>query len=163
MLAKVKIIVNEMEPYREKYALWSILFVQVDDVCFPSQQWNDATSAVLSVWVQEMIRLITGVTDQVRLPFMDGDFEVVLNRLEQENISSKFIKSESIVMWEDNLDIRYFARQLLSATSKLEVYYAKNFDSYQMKQLTSGSNQLRAVMNKSFTKNTLPKNKPANS
>lgn len=146
MRDKIKIVLDETEPYQERYALWSILFVQVDDICFPSQQWYDATSAVLSIWLQEIIRLIGGSSNCVRLPFMDGDYEISLARLDHENFSAKFLKSETLILWEGEPDVYYFARQLLSVVGRLRAYYASNSASPQMKELSSFSDKLRMVL-----------------
>lgn len=146
MREKMQIILDDMERYQESYALWSVLFVRVKDICFPSHRWYDATSAVLSIWQQEIIRLISGSADCVRLPFMDGDYEIVLTRSDHEIVSAKLLMPDALAVWEGELDFIYFSRQLLSAVGKLRAYYSNNLDSPQMRELSSLADRLRITM-----------------
>ena len=66
------------------------LYVTLGIACFPEEDWVEVVDATLELWVPALTSFLTGHTDQCRLEFMDGPFEVRLLRKEETIIARFF-------------------------------------------------------------------------
>jgi len=71
-------------------AITGIVFWRVGSRSFPDGAWNDSIIVVLSWWVQAVRRLCGGSSTSEMLKFMDGPFEVRLQR-EDDTVSFIFV------------------------------------------------------------------------
>lgn len=146
MDCKMQVIIEQFEPYHERCPLWSILFVKIDEVCFPGKHWRDATSSVLSIWLDNIDKLLSGMTKSVYLPFMDGDYSLELTWQSQNQASVRFRGSNNIIMLEQEIDLQYFGRQILSAVGKMKKEYAAHLETYQLRELSKLAEKLRVTL-----------------
>lgn len=147
MSEKVRIVIDSFDPYRENFALWSRLYVEIGEDCFPCASWTDATSSVLSMWLHSINRYLLGNTDTVTLPFMDGDYAMQLEALPNGEALLRCTNGDAVTT-EQEIDVLYFARQLLAAVGKIEKQYEAHTDTPQIRELLSLANNLRNTINK---------------
>ncbi len=145
-MQKMQVIVEQCEPYRERYALWSVLYVKIDETCFPYESWLDATSAVLCIWLENMNKLLSGLRESVSLPFMDDDYSFSLTRSAHNCAVVRCYGPKNITVLEQEIDIFYFGRQLLSAVGKIEKYYVANLNTPQLKELSNLADKFRVTL-----------------
>lgn len=148
VLQTMQIILDEFEPFQSKLALWSVIYVKIGETCFPGNQWQDATSSVLQMWIDEMIRLLYGGVDSIDLPFMDGDYCIRLVRQDTKQAIVSFIAPCEQIVLTEVVDLIYFARQLLSAASKIQNFYSAFRSSKQLQQLGVKTDILRLNLKK---------------
>ena len=145
---RIRIVLDDIETCQSKFPLWSILYVQVEDISFPDQQWFDATTSVLSLWFPRIASLLVGSTDWVQLPFMDGDYSIELKLLKPGCVFAQFVRPKHQIVWEGEADLRYFAKQLLSAEGKMRVFFADKQNNPQIEELDILAEFLRTVVRK---------------
>lgn len=64
-------------PTNSSDAFCTTFYVQIDDVCFPCDQWTDFTKSILSTWMENLIRNYKGYKSRKYcLYFMDGPFRI---------------------------------------------------------------------------------------
>ena len=56
------------------------IYVQVGDLCFPSEQWTDFADQVLSMWAEQLISA-KGRDGNYTLPFEDGPFWIKAEKI----------------------------------------------------------------------------------
>lgn len=143
---KMRILVHDFEKYRDNFALWGIICVNMRDQYFPDEQWRDATSSILQMWVPNITRLVNGVTDKCTLYFMDGDYRIELLILQRGRVYVECIASGKSVLIESTVDLFHFARQILSAVERMKIYYSEYLDSRTFQELTYETTQLRNAL-----------------
>ena len=121
-MAKVRIIIDDLSPRREQFSLWSIIYVKVNETCFPDDAWSDATSSVLVIWNTNTYKLLCGCAKYCELPFMDGDFEIKLTATEKRLAQMSLCQDENEIEHFDDVDLLYFVRQLIAASTKVLEY-----------------------------------------
>ena len=64
-------------PTNSSDAFCTTFYVQIDDICFPYDQWTDFTKSILSTWTENLIRNHRGYKSRkYSLYFMDGPFRI---------------------------------------------------------------------------------------
>jgi hypothetical protein len=62
-------------------AIWGRIFLDFGDKKFPDPYWDDLTTPILSAWLDAVSRLISRIDTSAAISFMDGPFEVRLDRI----------------------------------------------------------------------------------
>lgn len=145
MRERLKIVIDQIEPYRDRYALWSMLFIQIGEICFPAKNWRDATSSVLAIWLANGNALLSGTAESALLPFMDGDYALLL-----KGSCVQCLGPRGTVILTQEIDLRYFCRQLLSAVGKIKKQYSDHTDAPQIRELTTLANKLSKTFAKMY-------------
>lgn len=106
----------------ETESIWGIIYVKTGNTCFPSDDWDDFLSDVLSMWLWDIAGIISG---ECKMPydlyFMDGAYQIRLFPTDRENvISAKFLRDNTILeMVDEDIHFQEFVRQLLDAAQRL--------------------------------------------
>lgn len=93
-----------------------IIYVEADGIFFPDSSWFDLPAGVLDIWSQTLSRYLTGLQQKAVLPFMDGDDALQLIRQDSGDNLIQFLAGRT-VQWEGLVDLLYFSRQILRASS----------------------------------------------
>ena len=112
----MRLVVSDFEKYRDGFPLWSTIYLQTGERCYPCEGWVDATSAILEMWINDIIGLINGTEKSKYLHFMDGDYVMQLIKHSGTAIVVKFFDQKGEVI-AGTVDLLFFALQLLSADS----------------------------------------------
>ena len=142
---KLQLLVRDFEKYRDGFPLWSIMYVKINNSCFPDDQWWDATSSVLEMWASTLVAFAQGYEDSCILDFMDGDYAIRLERLDTECIKAEFQKSGNTISRFDSIDLLHFIRQVLSATEKLKNCSPEILNTRMFERLLYEVNKLRII------------------
>ena len=145
-MQKIRIIVDSFEEFQDRIALWSRIYLTAGEFCFPSNCWTDATSAMLVMWADNISNILTGATSAAELFFMDGEYTVVLETTSLLEGHMRFLgpNGEIGVLYE--VDLMYFARQVLSACAKVTNHYQEFYNAYQLQELTDAAEYLRKII-----------------
>lgn len=127
-------------------------YVQLDDITFPSEQWIDLSASVMEMWLLEMNNHFLSVQPVSILCFMDGDYEIHLQRISNHCSAANLIGPDGKVFHSANIDSLYLARQILSASSKLINALPENTCSEQIEKINELSQKLRSTIHR-VTKN----------
>ena len=145
-MEKMRICVEEFDTYKDPFPLWSIIYICYGTSCFPSDQWWDATSAILEIWIYNVCRLLSGEASRCELNFMDGEYAVELTMATRYEASIVLHDEDSVKPLDGNVDILYFARQLLSASEKTLIAYQGEVGQPASQRLASASDKLRLLI-----------------
>lgn len=145
-MEKMRLIVADFETIKGNRPAWSTIYLECGRYCFPDNQWTDATSAVLEMWIGEIYRLIRKTTDSAILYFMDGDYSICLNLLDNETAIAKWIAPNNTLVLSRTINLCHFARQLLSAVGKLTAHHSTHSQSPELQALIKNAELLRASL-----------------
>jgi len=143
---KLMVTVDCIEPPNGRFPIWSNLYIQYGLWAFPSENWNDATSAVLAMWMDNFTKLLQNANVAVELSFMDGDYRIEVQLKEGFQAQFSFFSGESCERVISQVDIQHFARQLLSASSKIAFVDSKQVLYPVKNELIDSSNHLRQAL-----------------
>lgn len=144
LMEKMRLIVQNFEEYRERFALWSELWVETDALSFPCPNWTDATTSVLEMWLTGMAGLLNGSASIATLHFMDGDYCIHLEKQSGSAAKATLTGPKDEMVAELTVDLLYFARQLLAAVGKLTQHYP---GAPQLQSVLQAAQTLRQAMN----------------
>lgn len=147
-MIKVRIIVGEFEAFQEHLSLWSLIYLQTDEFFFPSEVWTDATSSILVMWAENVSSILLGSSKSVELMFMDGDYTVVMEAISHVEGRMQFLGPNGQMGVLCDIDLVYFARQVLSACAKLSHHYQAFQNSHQLQELLNAADSLRKAIAK---------------
>lgn len=140
---KMKLIVNDFEEYRDQFSLWSTIFVQIGELCYPCDGWTDATSAILEMWTNSINAIITDTKSSENIYFMDGGYAIRLTKHGDTTAEAHFLNQKGEVFSAQTIDLIYFARQLLAAAGKMTQYYWNHLECPQIKRVLQAAEHLR--------------------
>ncbi len=117
-----------------------VISLQVGDVYFPEQDWNDFPVIVLGWWLTELLRLWHGelkAAEGVQCLFMDGDFYYTVSaRGERWLIECVDGRPDGEVVAEAEVDRTEFMKQIInSATQTLNACRAHRWHTADTKAL----------------------------
>lgn len=142
-MEKVQIVVRDFDTYREIFPLGSVYYIQIGIESFPSDCWTDLTTSVMSMWAENLSKMLLGIDSQITLFFMDGDYSIGLQKNEQSCAVMYCYGPNNIVMHKAYVDLLYFSRQLISAANVLLMNYSAYLDSQQLQEVISAIATLR--------------------
>ena len=71
----------------DNYAVWGNIYISINDVCFPDNEWFDAVSSILDMWTSVIIEFVSKKKKQCVLHFMDGPFLLILSKTNRDYIA----------------------------------------------------------------------------
>lgn len=145
-MIRMQVIVDSFEEFRENYPLWSKIYIKVGEYYFPEKEWTDATSSVLVTWAEQIISMMNDGTRMVELFFMDGNYSIRLIPISATESSVHLIGPNGLIISFNEVDVFYFARQVLSACGKLSKQYQTFYNAQQLQEVSSVAEQLRRLI-----------------
>ena len=139
---KLQVIVDRFEDSNGPSAIWSILCVSIGNRHFPDKAWYDATSSVLTMWLSQAKLLVQGSSLEETLYFMDGDYRLLLRTANQRAAKLCWIAGKSVVFCGE-VDLLYFARQLLAAVGKMQQHFRDKKELQPIQEISQAADQLR--------------------
>lgn len=125
-MQKVQIILDPCTIVITKGIVSSSFYLQLTPIEFPCQSWVDLSSSILEMWLYSINKHLLGLEEKTILYFMDGEFSVELERINSRMSLARFVEPNGYIRHSESIDIIYFSRQILSATSKI-IAYCSNF------------------------------------
>lgn len=101
---------------------WGTIYIKTDSTSFPCDNWYDALSAVLSMWLFETAVFISKKRKTAyKLYFMDGPYCIRLSPAERDNVISAELISNNTVINAIDKDIYFqeFIQQMLDTSQIL--------------------------------------------
>lgn len=124
-------------------SLWSVFFIQIDDVSFPCEDWWDNSSSILEMWICSIYEYLAGSIKNVTLYFMDGDFSIQLSNKNESSVLAKFIGPDETVYFSYTIDIYDFCKELLYASDKITHYISMDGNKILPPKMISLSNLVK--------------------
>ena len=143
---KVHLILSDFEKYRKGFPIWGIIYVKINDYCFPDDQWWDIATSVLEMWATNLFNFLYSHDDSCTLDFMDGDYSMIIRRLDATRISLNCKKSSDILLNSNSIDLNYFIRQILSGVERLKNSIPELIGSSAIERLLSSEDKLRKAL-----------------
>lgn len=125
-----------------------VIYVQLSERSFPSLRWYDLCASVLSMWLFTINRHLLGREDVATLYFMDGDYSLKLIRQNNRQSLMRFMEPNEVCVVESEIDIRYFARQMLAATAKIMDHFPQHRNCPNIREIAELSDVLRGTLRK---------------
>lgn len=142
----MKLIVESFDDSSSPFPIWSVVYVQVEDISFPCQQWYDATTSILVMWINAVSKLIAGTESEVILNFMDGDYSIRLVTNDGKRAAAFFYGPDSQIVSHNTIDLRYFGRQILSAVGKLRKHTSTLSEHRAVQEVITEAEVLRTII-----------------
>ena len=96
-----------------------VLVVRLGDHVFPDAQWDDFVPIILNWWLAEMTELVAARATNGRFRFMDGPYELQIDRDEARiRLVRKEIAGDDLIAG-DKIDLPAFAQSLLAAAESV--------------------------------------------
>lgn len=145
-MEKMQIVVSDFEKLNAQYPIWSIICLKFKDRSFPSEKWTDATSSILVIWINAILPLIYGAKNEVQLSFLDGDYSIRIKSYNEKEVFISCIDPNHQTVLHAQIGLKYFCRQMLSATSKLAQHFSDHMQSQQVFEVCAAAEKLRAAL-----------------
>ena len=145
-MKKMKLVVEHLEEPSGLLPIWSVVYVQVENVSFPSQHWYDATTSILVMWINSVSRLIARAESEATLNFMDGDYSIKLESHDGKQATASFQEPDKKIATHITIDLLYFGRQLLAAVGKLKEHTSAYLECRAVQEVIAESEYLRTII-----------------
>lgn len=146
-MEKVRVVVDEktleLTPLRR---VAGVIYVQLCERSFPSQCWYDLCASILSMWLLCVKRFLLGLDEITKLYFMSGDYTLTLIRQRNQQPLMRLTEPNDVCVMESEIDIQYFARQILAASSKIANHFPQHQDIRNIQEITEQANALRNAL-----------------
>lgn len=119
-MEKLQVIIDNIEEPKGDYPVWGRIYIKCEETTFPSEVWYDAASSILTMWLQNAGKLILQASNYECFCFMDGDYSIRVSSIDGVSACADFITPSGQTYSINDIDLRYFCRQLLSAAAKVE-------------------------------------------
>ena len=144
---KMRLVISEIEQYRRPFPVWSVIYVILSDKTFPDDTWWDASSSLLTYWSLSLIRLLCNSQTTCDLPFMDGDYEIRLTKLDEKKANAVFLASDEKIILSEEIDLLFFVRQILRAIEKIkQATEASILSSQELQEMSVAASKLRTML-----------------
>ena len=100
-----------------EFPIWGTICVECDGFYFPGEEWHDAVSSLLDMWLSEIIQYVNTGCDCCELDFMDGPFVICLNRLPEDYVCVSLIKRPGEVHRKFSVSLKNFVKELLNCVN----------------------------------------------
>lgn len=156
-MEKVRIVVDqetlELTPLQlvsgEVYERISgVIYVQLGDHPFPSPLWYDLCASILAMWLLTVNKHLLGRENVARLHFMDGNYSIELVYQNNRQSLMRFMEPNETCVLEREIDIRYFARQMLAASARIIDHFPQNRNSRNIQEISELTDVLRNTLRK---------------
>lgn len=148
-MEKMKLIVENFEESLSPFPIWSVVYVEIENVSFPCQQWYDATTSILATWINALSKLVAGAENEVILNFMDGDYAIRLESTDARQAVACFEEPGSDIVSHNTIDLLYFCRQLLAAVGRLREHISVFPEHRAVQEVIAEAEILRTIIKES--------------
>lgn len=147
ILEKVRIVVDEGTLKLTSLGQVSgVIYVQMSERSFPSQGWHDLCASILSMWLFSMNRYLLGLDETATLYFMDGDYALKLIHQSNQQTIVRFMEPNDVCCMESEIDIPYFAKQMLAASVKIVNHFPQHRDIRNIREIAERADALRDTL-----------------
>lgn len=98
-------------------SIWGKIYVEIDGAYFPDNEWYDAVSSVLEMWMDSVIGFIRKKKEKCVLYFMDGPYEMQFRAHEKNDIYIVCKERDGEVYAEGIVDFQTLVNLFLKCTS----------------------------------------------
>ena len=134
----VKIIVDENSLTKgNDDVIFGKIYISVGDSSFPDKKWDDFIVVIMSWWNEELLKIMDNNEmdnneKDYQLNFMDGPYEVVINRKPFERLELECLRrgrDKNVVLSRVSCSLNEFSNQLIKATETvIKVLESNNWD-----------------------------------
>ncbi len=146
-MEKIRIVIDEgtleLTSLRQ---VSGVIYVQLLEHPFPSQGWHDLCASVLSMWLFSMNRYLLGLDETVTLYFMDGDYALKLIHQGNQQTIVRFMEPNGVCVMKREIDISYFAGQMLVASAKIMDHFPQNQQIRNIREIAEQADALRDTL-----------------
>lgn len=146
-MEKVRIVIDEgtleLTSLRQ---VSGVIYVQLSERSFPSQGWHDLCASVLSMWLFSMNRYLLGLDETATLYFMDGDYALKLIHQGNQQTIVRFMEPNDVCAMKSEIDILYFAGQMLAASAKIMDHFPQNQQIRNIREIAEQADALRDTL-----------------
>lgn len=123
-----------------------IIYVRVKGIPFPDPQWSDAVVVILLTWLRALAMFSSGAAETVRLPFMDGPFQIEVRRQDGETVLTGVdSRSPEQPGFNLTLDVDELIRSIgRAAEGVVSVCTARQWLSRDVEQLNAAAREVRS-------------------
>ena len=108
---KVQLYVKPIEDNAIFGYTWGEIYFKIGEKYFPSINWTDFISRVLSMWSNEIIELLQGKND-ILLMFMDGPYAIHISFKSENTIYLSFRNRDEEVI-HNTVDLHQFLQHII--------------------------------------------------
>ena len=127
------------------------IYVSVGDVYFPAYQWFDYVSVDLDRWIPLILSFAKGHTDSCVLFFVDGPYQLRLDRNNVGDISAVCLENNVVKIKKFPIDFSEFLLSCAKVIGRLatEIYQVDSMNQYKnlISELGKVSKELRSLAN----------------
>jgi len=146
-LEKVRVVVDEKTlELTSLRRVAGVIYVQLCERSFPSQCWYDLCASILSMWLLCVNRFLSGLDEITKLYFMSGDYTLTLIRQRNQQPLMRLTEPKDVCVMESEIDIQYFARQILAASSKIISHFPQCQGIRNIQEITERADALRSTL-----------------
>lgn len=98
------------------------IWLRVDDLAFPSLNWDDFAVVVLTWWANSLSRMLRGDSDHEIVRFMDGPYLVTVEPTESESWRLRLVEERligSVVRVEASVDANALIESVMAAAHEM--------------------------------------------
>ena len=100
-------------------AIWGTVYFQIgESEFFPDQGWTDLVAAFVGAWIDGLVRVAEGTSNQERIPFFDGPFAVDISMPQKGFVDLNFIRADKS-LFSKTVEIRHLLAQAKSVAREL--------------------------------------------
>ena len=125
------------------------IYVSVAQTYFPSYRWFDLVSADLENWIPKLLSFAKGHSDSCSLPFLDGPYQIRLNRSQSGEVSVLCLEDNRVMIANQHVEFSAFLLSCSKAAGRLatEIYQADGSNQFenQISKLGQISKELRLL------------------
>jgi hypothetical protein len=117
----VLLVVHEDEFFARSKSgtIWGTVYFQIgENEFFPGKGWTDLVAAFVGAWVQGLVRVAHGSSQQERVPFFDGPFAVDISMRQKGFVDLSFVRVEKSTL-SRTVDIKHLLAHGHSVGSEL--------------------------------------------
>ncbi|MBQ8814994.1 MAG: hypothetical protein IJZ85_10935 [Lachnospiraceae bacterium] len=99
-------------------SIWGNIYIEIDGTCFPDNEWYDAVSSVLEMWIDCVIEFVRKKKEKCVLFFMDGPYEMQV-RVHENNVIFIACKERGGEVYAEGMaDFETFVNLFLNCTNE---------------------------------------------
>lgn len=146
-MEKVQIVVDEETlELTSLQRIAGVIYVQLCEHSFPSQCWYDLCASILSMWLLCVNRYLLGLDKMTKLYFMGGDYALTLIRQCNQHPLMRLMEPNEVCVMESEIDIQYFAKQILAASSKIINHFPQHQGIRNIREIAELADALRNTL-----------------
>lgn len=93
----IKSLENNPNIDQSSLPIWGVIYVESNGYSFPDEDWYDAVSSILDMWLATVINFMCSKNSLCELYFMDGPYRLRLNRVSTSEVNVSMLKNDKEV------------------------------------------------------------------